>query len=100
MKKLNTFVHVHNDDGTSHVFGPNDTVPGWAVKKITNPGVWADEPDAEPELEGEPSESWTVAQLQAFAKSNDIDLGDATKKADILAAIQLATEQGNGDTPA
>ncbi|HQS96692.1 MAG: hypothetical protein B7Y38_11480 [Sphingomonadales bacterium 28-56-43] len=34
----------------------------------------------------------TVAQLKAFAEANDIDLGDAEKKADILSAIELATE--------
>jgi len=39
---------------------------------------------------GEPSEAWTIAQLQAFADARDIDLGDATKKADILAAIAAA----------
>ncbi|MBF6315043.1 hypothetical protein [Nocardia farcinica] len=39
---------------------------------------------------GEPSEAWTIAQLQAYADARDIDLGDATKKADILAAIAAA----------
>lgn len=40
MSSLTTFVHVHDDDGASHVFGPGDSVPEWARKKITNPGVW------------------------------------------------------------
>lgn len=40
--------------------------------------------------EGEPSLDWTVAQLLAFAQVHAIDLGGATKKADILAAIQAA----------
>lgn len=30
----------------------------------------------------------TVAQLTEYAEANNIDLGDATKKADILAVIQ------------
>lgn len=34
----------------------------------------------------------TVDALKALAAQNDIDLGDATKKADIIAAIQLAEE--------
>ncbi|WP_346536952.1 hypothetical protein [Micromonospora sp. DPT] len=39
-RKLNTTVHVADDNGTMHVFGPGDEVPGWAEKKITNPDVW------------------------------------------------------------
>jgi hypothetical protein len=34
----------------------------------------------------------TVDELKAFAEANEIDLGDATKKADILSAIELALE--------
>lgn len=34
----------------------------------------------------------TIEALKALAAQNDIDLGDATKKADIIAAIQLAEE--------
>ena len=35
-------------------------------------------------------EEMTVAELKAYAAANNIDLGEATKKADILAAIQNA----------
>lgn len=35
-------------------------------------------------------ESMTVAELKDYAAKHDIDLGDATKKADIIAAIELA----------
>ncbi|MEG9248012.1 hypothetical protein V6S67_07935 [Arthrobacter sp. Soc17.1.1.1] len=41
--KLNTFVHVHRD-GESKAFGPDDTIPGWAAKLVTNPAVWATPP--------------------------------------------------------
>lgn len=41
-KKLATTVHVADDNGTMHVFGPGDEVPGWAEKAITNPDVWED----------------------------------------------------------
>lgn len=34
----------------------------------------------------------TVDELKAFAEGNDIELGDATKKADIISAIELALE--------
>lgn len=37
-----------------------------------------------------PSESWTVRDLRAYADDLGIDLGDATRKADILATIAAA----------
>jgi len=42
--------------------------------------------------EGDPNESWKVDELKAYAAERSIDLGDATRKADILAAIELAGE--------
>lgn len=41
MADLVTFVHLTDEDGISHGFGPGDEVPAWAVEKITNPDVWA-----------------------------------------------------------
>lgn len=35
----------------------------------------------------------TVVELKALAESEQIDLGDASKKDDIIAAIELAREQ-------
>lgn len=32
-------------------------------------------------------EDWSVSELKAYAKENDIDLGDAKKKDDIIEAI-------------
>lgn len=46
-------------------------------------------PAARPE--GAPDASWKVADLKAHAEENGIDLGDATKKDDIVAAITAAT---------
>lgn len=43
------------------------------------------EPDAGPGLE-----SMNTAQLKKFAKDSGIDIGDATKKADLIAAIEKA----------
>ena len=37
-----------------------------------------------------PNEKWTVADLKAYAEENGIDLGEATLKADILAAMSAA----------
>ena len=48
-------------------------------------------PLAKPQLpEGDPSEAWKVDELKAFAEQRNIDLGEATKKADILAVILAA----------
>lgn len=41
-----------------------------------------------------PDESWTVAQLVDYASREEINLGGATKKADILAAITAANNPG------
>lgn len=53
---------------------------------------WVD-PDAAQRSET-PDKSWKVADLKAFAADHDpvIDLGDATKKEDVLAAITAALE--------
>ncbi|MFJ2002175.1 hypothetical protein [Streptomyces chartreusis] len=43
--------------------------------------------------EDRPSEKWTVDRLKSWAAEQEIDLGAATKKADILAAIEAAQAQ-------
>ncbi|WP_405930325.1 hypothetical protein [Streptomyces sp. NBC_00827] len=45
------------------------------------------------ELKDKPLEKQTVDQLTAYAAEHEIDLGDATKKADILAAITAAAQE-------
>lgn len=45
MAKLATVVHVVDDKGTNHVFGPADEVPAWAASCITNPKAWAEAPE-------------------------------------------------------
>lgn len=60
-KKLNTFVHVvaRDDDGNevhNATFGPDDKLPAWAVKAITNPDVWAEGSNDEPEPVAEDNE--------------------------------------------
>lgn len=53
-----------------------------------------------PESEG-PSKSWKVDQLKAYAEEHGIDLGGATKKDDLLSAIEAAAaasaEDEDGD---
>lgn len=49
----------------------------------------ADAPDVLTPAKGEkPNDGWKVDELREYAKANDIDLGGATKKADILKALE------------
>ncbi|WP_072689281.1 hypothetical protein [Rhodococcus marinonascens] len=85
-------VYVHDDQGSVHEFQPGDTLPSWAAGKITNPAAITDDtPATFPE--GSPSEDWKVDDLLAYAEEHGIDLGDAKKKADLLAVIE-----GSGDS--
>lgn len=99
MKKLSTFVHVTDGDGQSHQFGPDDTVPGWAAKRITNPLAWSGE-DGTSEPEEGPSEEGTVPipprdgpkataeAWAAYAKAKGFEIeGDATRK-EIIEALE------------
>jgi len=100
MARLATYVHVHDKDGVAHVFGPDDEVPTWAARAITNPAAWAEAPAGEPEPAypaGEPSEAWKVPQLTAYARDKGIDLGEARKKDEILALILAPAETGGDD---
>lgn len=58
---------------------------------------WAEEEGAEGGVEDESVsiDGMTVNQLKAYAAENNIDLGDASKKDDIRAAIALAMEDQN-----
>jgi hypothetical protein len=65
---------------------PTEPPTAWPTPMPTAPpadsAVTADYPA------GVPDESWTVAQMRDYADDNDINLHGATKKADILAAIE------------
>lgn len=52
--------------------------------------------DASDGSEG-PDKSWKVAELVAFAAEKQIDLGDATKKDDILAVLVAAAAGDDED---
>jgi hypothetical protein len=41
-RRLGRYVHVVDENGAPFVFGPDDKVPAWAGKVITNPAAWAD----------------------------------------------------------
>ena len=45
----------------------------------------------QPAPAGTPNEDWTNAEIKAYADANNIDLDGATKKSDMLAAIEIAS---------
>jgi len=51
---------------------------------------------AEDEPEDKPLEKQSVAELKAYAELKGIDLGEATKKPEILAVILAAQKQQDG----
>lgn len=59
----------------------------------------APEAEAETEPEAEGIGTLTIAELRAFAEENGIDLGDAKRKGDIIAAIELAQETTEETSP-
>lgn len=59
---------------------------------VPTPAPPAPEPAPEPAATGStPTEEWTNAEIKAYADANSIDLGGATKKSDMLAAIKATT---------
>lgn len=44
MPELAVTVYVHDELGEVHRFTPEDSVPVWAQKRITNPDAWATAP--------------------------------------------------------
>lgn len=91
-----TIKHPAPVSGTVSAIGL-DFVDGVAeVKKLSDEartvllenGFTIDDGKAPVEIpDGDPVETWTVDQLKAFAKRENIDLGDAKAKPDILAAV-------------
>ncbi len=50
--------------------------------------------------DGDPAEAWKVAELKQWAAAHDVDLGSATKKDDVWAAIVAATAADSAGEPA
>lgn len=73
---------------------------GWKVAEDQTPGV-DDLGQAELETaDGDDLAGKTVAELKVIAAERSVDLGDATKKADIIAALELAAEAAEKADPA
>lgn len=82
-KKLKTFVHVVDRDDRGNelhnaTFGPDDTLPEWAVKAITNPDVWADDGDEEP-VEPQAAQSDSFPVVDGEVPTADRPRGNASR---------------------
>lgn len=92
------------ENGVVHSFLPGDDVPEWAVKRITNPNVWApveapaQDPEpvfvpAEDDPSGAPPKSGSGASRQAwadYAESKGVEVDADWKREDIIAAVENA----------
>lgn len=70
-----------------------------AEAKAAKATGWFSKPkveDDDDDDQDKPLADLTVARLRALAEAETIDLGDATKKDDIVAAIELAREAKAG----
>lgn len=84
-RRLRTHVTVHDSNFASHTFGPDDEVPRWARKKITNPKAWAsDEDEAATAASSEPPADTGVPPQNDGTQGSDAgddgtppDTGDA-----------------------
>jgi hypothetical protein len=96
MGRLASYVHVADERGVMHVFGPDDEVPAWAAERITNPSAWAEDPadggeapnaDAPPPRHGKGSgrEAWS-----AFAAGHGVQVENDASRDDIIAALEAA----------
>ncbi len=72
--------------------GDGYLAPEAAVKQFEGKNFGASEEAEKSGLsdEASPDESWKNADIKAWAEDHGVDLGDASKKADMLAAISVA----------
>jgi len=72
-RKLTATVYVSDEKGHVHRFGPEDTLPAWARKAITNPKAFGQDPeedDREPDARVLPvNPPATKSEAKADAKS-------------------------------
>lgn len=100
-KDLAVTVHVHDEHGAPHVFGPGDILPAWAARAITNPDVWADgddelapaPPDGGGGSSGEPPRGGPGSGRDAwaaYAESKGIAVPEDATRDDIVALVDGA----------
>lgn len=99
-RKLRYSVTVRDDRGDSHTFGPEETVPAWASKQITNPGAWADDkaaddsgdPDQGDGTVAIPPKSGRGSGIQAWMEyaAGKVPVTGEMTRDDIIAALEHA----------
>jgi hypothetical protein len=99
MRKLNTYVHAvgegDNGETLSQVFGPDDELPEWARKAITNPKVWDGEDGPPAGLSSaleRPAGNASREKWAAYAVQEGVKLESDMQRDDIKAAVDLAKE--------
>ncbi|MET0887979.1 MAG: hypothetical protein ABWX92_16195 [Mycetocola sp.] len=103
MAGLNTYVHVRDEHGVDHAFGPGDSVPKWARESITNPDVWegdSEESSDETTTSTEPPRSGKGSGAKAWAthaESLGIEVPDGAKAPDIIALVDAQKSDGTND---
>ena len=89
MAKFRLLRGVHNEGGRTYKVG--DVIDSASDLSKHNKDVVRFEPLSEGSLGGHSGlESMTIAQLKQHAEEEEIDLGDATKRSEILAICQEA----------
>lgn len=94
MARLATHVHVQDDQGQNHVFGPGDDVPDWAAKAITNPNAWEEAPVGIPAARtagGEPPRAGKGSGRDAwaaYAAEHGVDVPEDASRDDIIAELE------------
>ncbi|NUT96732.1 MAG: hypothetical protein HOY78_32395 [Saccharothrix sp.] len=70
---------------------------GYAVEADRDPAARPSATDDPEQVPDKPLAKYTVPELQAYAAGHGIDLGEATRKADVLAAIEAHEQAQDQD---
>lgn len=86
-RELASYVHVYDDKGEAHAFGPGDEVPAWAAKQMGDHcfvSAGADGQTGEPPRSGKGSgkEAWAE-----FASHHGVEVTDEDTRDDIVARL-------------
>lgn len=94
--KQHKAINGHVDGEPYHVFFDED---GYAEvdESVGDQLLRIHAAEAVQEQDSPDIEKMNVPQLKKYAKENGIDIGDATKKADILPIIEAAQKPDGGD---
>lgn len=101
-------VHVFDDRGEAHIFGPDNDVPQWATSKMGahcfTDGVHPGEPAPERQAGQEPPRAGRGASREAwhaYASEIGVTVDPSAPRDEVIAAVdaaQQAGEPGDADT--